>query len=119
LKLSRRFASGLLVLLLVLLLVGTQMPGAWREAALNSAGLPGVVGKVAHFVLFAAMALLARVAPLRRPGGQVVAAALGLALLTEGLQFFAIDREPSWRDVGIDMAGAGVGLLLARWGRRG
>jgi len=40
------------------------------------------------------------------------AAALLLALLTEGLQFFAMDRHPRWLDVGIDMAGATAGLLL-------
>jgi len=43
--------------------------------------------------------------------------ALALALLTEGLQFFAIDRHPGWDDVGIDMAGAAAGLLLGRVGR--
>ena len=36
-----------------------------------------------------------------------------LALLTEGLQHFASHRDPSWFDVGVDMAGAAVGLLLA------
>jgi VanZ family protein len=45
------------------------------------------------------------------PVARIVLAAL--ALLTEGLQFFAIDRHPRWLDVGIDMAGAlaGVGLI--------
>jgi len=43
--------------------------------------------------------------------------ALALALLTEGLQFFAIDCHPGWDDVGIDMAGAAAGLLLGRVGR--
>ncbi|UUZ76178.1 hypothetical protein LP414_33285 [Polaromonas sp. P1(28)-13] len=45
--------------------------------------------------------------------GRVVLAALGLALLTEGQQFWAMDRNPRWMDVGIDMAGvlAGVGLI--------
>lgn len=38
-------------------------------------------------------------------------AALALALLTEGLQFLAIDRHPRLVDVGIDLAG--VGLVLA------
>jgi VanZ family protein len=43
----------------------------------------------------------------------VLLAALALALLTEGLQFFAIDRHPRWLDVGIDMGGALLGVALA------
>jgi VanZ family protein len=39
-------------------------------------------------------------------------AALALALLTEGLQIFASNREPSWQDVAIDMTGAAAGALL-------
>ena len=39
-------------------------------------------------------------------------AALALALAAEGLQFFAIDLHPSWVDVGIDMAGAGFGMVM-------
>ncbi|WP_422554918.1 hypothetical protein [Rhodoferax sp.] len=38
-----------------------------------------------------------------------------LALASEALQFFATDRHPRWLDVGIDMAGAVVGLGLVRW----
>jgi len=44
-------------------------------------------------------------APWSRSG--VWAAALALALLTEGWQFLAAHRDPSWFDVGIDMAGKG------------
>jgi hypothetical protein len=45
------------------------------------------------------------------PVARIVLAAL--ALLTDGLQFLAIERNPRWLDVGIDMAGAlaGVGLV--------
>ena len=47
---------------------------------------------------------------------RVISSALLLAILTECLQFFAIDRHPRWLDVGIDMGGAflGVGLAMAR-----
>ena len=53
------------------------------------------------------------VRPLAWSVAGIVLFSLALALLTEGLQFFAIDRHPRWIDVGIDMAGAlaGVGLL--------
>jgi len=41
--------------------------------------------------------------------GRVLLPALALALLTEGLQFLAIDRHPRWIAVGIDMAGVWAG----------
>jgi len=63
-------------------------------------------------VLFAGLAFLARFA-WSSPLAWSWAAALTLALLTEGLQYFASNRDPSWFDVGIDMAGVGLGLLLA------
>jgi VanZ family protein len=117
-NISRKSALGLLLVLLVLLLFGTQMPGAWRDDAFRVTHLPWQLTKVAHFVLFAGMAAVARVQPLRWSMARVGVLALALALLTEGLQFFASNRNPTWHDVGIDMAGAAVGLLLARVLRR-
>ena len=64
-------------------------------------------------MLFALLACVARLPPLAQPLVRVLAAALALALLTEGLQHFASHRDPSWFDVGLDTAGAGLGLLLA------
>ena len=49
--------------------------------------------------------LCCRVArPLAWPVKRVVLAALGDTLLTEGLQFWAVDRDPRWIDVGFDIA---------------
>ena len=59
------------------------------------------------------MAAVALARPLVWPRARVVVWALGLALLSEGSQFFAIDRHPPWLDVGIDMSGALAGMLLA------
>ncbi len=44
----------------------------------------------------------------------VLLAALGLGLLTEGLQLVAIGRDANWRDVDIDVLGAGLGLVFAQ-----
>lgn len=54
------------------------------------------------------------------PLARVLLAAMALAL-TEGLQFFAIDRHPRWLDVGINLAGAGLGMAWANalWARLG
>lgn len=76
-------------------------------------GVPGVVSPIAHFVLFCGIAAVAYIAPLRWTGFRVVVLTLALALLTEGLQFFALDRHPRWIDIGIDMAGVLVGMVCA------
>lgn len=109
---SRQFAKRLLLLLFLLLLFGTQMSGAWRADVVDSLHAPAVVSSLAHFVFFCAMALLAGVRPLAWSWTRLVFLALVLALFTEGLQFFAIDRHPRWLDVGIDLAGAIAGLVL-------
>lgn len=107
-----------MALLLLALLVGTQMPGIWR-AAVNQAIAPNWgLSSWAHFVIFAAMAGLAYAQPIAWALPRLLPGALGLALLTEGLQFFAQDRHPRWLDVGIDMAGAAFGVLcvtMVRW----
>jgi VanZ family protein len=116
-NISRKSALALLALLFVVLLVGTQIPGAWRDEAFRVAHMPWQMNKVAHFCLFAAIGWLAHAAPLRYTVVRVVVGALLAALLTEGLQYFAAHRDPSWTDVAFDMAGAGAGLALAHWGR--
>lgn len=113
-NISSKATLGCLSVLLVLLLFGTQMPGAWRDEAFRVTHLPWQMTKVAHFVIFVSMACLAHLPPLRWSVARVALGALALALLTEGLQHFAANREPSWHDVGIDMAGVAVGVLLAR-----
>lgn len=98
---------------LLALIVGTQMPGAWRSGVVEALHAPSVVSSLAHLLLFAGMATVASTRPLNWPSFRILAAALMLAFFTEGLQFFALDRHPRWVDVGIDMAGAllGVGVI--------
>jgi hypothetical protein len=69
---SRRTAAIALVVLILLLLLGTQMPGAWRDQALQSTHLPWQVNPLAHFTAFAAMAWLASAPPLRWPLARVL-----------------------------------------------
>ena len=87
------------------------MPGLWRDTTVAALGVPGVVSPIAHFVLFCGITAVAYIAPLRCPGFRVVVLTLALALLTEGLQFFAMDRHPSWIDIGIDMAGVLTAMM--------
>lgn len=109
---TRRFAWSLLWAQVVLLLVGTHMPGAWRAGIEASLHAPFSLSSWAHFVMFVGMAWVA-CRNLAWPWHRVLLAAVALALLSEGLQFFALDRYPSVLDVSIDVAGAGLGLLLA------
>jgi hypothetical protein len=117
-NISNKDAERLLALLVLVLLVGTQMPGAWCDAAQNSISPDWGLSSGAHFLLFASMAWLARVQPLKLSITRIGLKALTLALLTEGLQTFAIDRHPSWSDAGIDLFGTLVGLVLARLSTR-
>lgn len=113
--LSRKSALVLLAVLLVTLLVGTQIPGAWRSALENSLHAPFPLAKIAHFFMFALIALVASAKPLKWPLAWVLLGALGLGLFTELLQsLVAMDRDGNLRDVAIDVAGAALGILSAR-----
>ena len=84
---TRPFAQRLLVLQVLLLMVGTQMPGAWRADAVASLQAPDGISSLAHFVLFAGATAVALARPLTWHWARVMVCALGLALLSEGLQF--------------------------------
>lgn len=110
-------ARCLLMAQALLLLIGTLMPGMWRDNTVAALGVPGVISPVAHYVLFCGMAGVASIAPLRWSLSRVILFGLGLALLTEGLQFLAIDRHPRWLDVGIDMAGVLTAMVIVLYTR--
>ena len=110
---SHRLSWWLLGAQLLALLVGTQMPGAWRSGVMDALHAPSILSSLAHLVLFAGMAAVVAARPLQWPVLRILVVALALAVLTELLQFFALDRHPMLRDVGIDLAGAllGVGFM--------
>ena len=111
---SRRLAWTLLVLLLIMLVVGTQMPGAWRSGIEHSLRTPFSLSSPAHLVFFAAIALVLSLRPLTLPRSHVFLSALALTLLIEGLPYFAAGRRPRLWDVAIDMAGTVLALGLAK-----
>ncbi|MDB5964076.1 MAG: hypothetical protein JWQ72_576 [Polaromonas sp.] len=113
-SMSRRLAAFLVVVLMAALLVGTQIPGGWRDGIEHSVHAPSTFSSWAHFALFFGMALLLSIQPLGMPAVRVGAIMLGLALVTEGLQFFAVARHPRLSDVVIDMAGALLAITLVR-----
>lgn len=114
-SMTRRTARIFVGLLLVALFVGTLMPGSWKDSALRPLHSPLDLSALAHVVLFAAIALAlphARWWTVR--AWHIPALALALALLTEGLQYFAIERHPNLAGVLQDMAGALMGWWVGR-----
>ena len=116
---SRRLARLLALFMLIALLVGTQMPGRWRAGIEGSVHAPFALSSWAHFAVFAGLAWVLSVKPLCWPAPRIFLTALALAVVTEGLQFFAVDRHPRLTDIAIDMSGTVLALLLAKClGRR-
>ncbi|WP_426145268.1 VanZ family protein [Polaromonas sp. DSR2-3-2] len=109
---SPRLAWSLLSLHILALFVGTQMPNAWRSGVEQSLHVPFSLSSWAHFVVFCGMSLLLMMRPLACRARWVILLALTLALLTEALQFFAIDRHPRLLDIGIDMAGTSLAVVI-------
>ena len=109
---SPRLAWSLFSLHILALFVGTQMPNAWRDGVEQTLHVPFSLSSWAHFAVFCGMSLLLMMRPLAYTAKQVVLLALVLALLTEALQFLAIDRHPRLVDVGIDMAGTVLAVVL-------
>ncbi len=109
---SPRLAWSLFGLHILALFVGTQMPNAWRNGVEQSLHVPFSLSSWAHFAVFCGMSLLLMMRPLACPARWVIVLALTLALLTEALQFFAVDRHPRLLDIGIDMAGTLLAVMI-------
>ena len=116
---SPRLAWSLFGLHILALFVGTQMPNAWRNGVEQSLHIPFSLSSWAHFAVFCGMSLLLMMRPLAYTARRVMLLALALALMTEALQFFAVDRHPRLLDIGIDMAGALLAVVImalqSRW----
>ena len=100
---------------MVALFVGTLMPGSWKEAAISPFSRAIDLAAVAHIALFAGICFT--LAPARFwsvKSWHVVAVGLALALMTEGLQYFAIGRHPNLDGVLQDMIGAVLGWAAGR-----
>lgn len=109
---AARFISSFLV---VALFVGTLMPGSWKSAATAPFPSATELAALAHIAVFAGICFTLPPAQFWKVRSwHVLALGLVLALLTEGLQFFAIERHPNMAGVAQDMAGAFVGWAFGR-----
>lgn len=112
-SLARPLARALLAAVTAAIFVGTLMPGSWKDWGLSpfSGGRVDAAG-AAHVLLFACFGFVLRAGFVA--AARAIAFGLALGLLTEGLQFFAVDRHPEWRGVLQDVVGTAIGALLAR-----
>jgi VanZ family protein len=110
---AARFTS---LMLIVALFAGTLLPGSWKDAALQPLPTSIHPAALAHIVLFAGICFTVPPAQFWRVRSwHVLVLGLVLALLTEGLQFFAIDRQPNVDGVAQDLIGALMGWALGRF----
>jgi hypothetical protein len=109
---AARFTSTFLT---VALFAGTLMPGSWKDAGLQPLPAWTHPAALAHIVLFAGICFTVPQAQFWnvRPW-HVLVLGLVLALFTEGLQFFAIDRHPNLDGMAQDLIGALMGWALGR-----
>ncbi len=112
---TRNFAKLMVTFLLAALFFGTLMPGAWKDAGVQPFAAIVNLAVLAHVVLFAAICFLLQVGRFwaLKPW-HVPAVGLALALATEGLQFFAIDRHPDLAGVLQDLVGTAIGWAMGR-----
>lgn len=83
---------------------------------------PGVglnVHALGHFGLFAVLAILLFLARADLGAWRLLGLLAGLAVATELMQLFVDGRYADWRDVLIDLAGVGLGVLLVGTARLG
>lgn len=107
---SRSVARLLTFAFLVLLFLGTLMPGAWKDTATRPFGNGIDLPALAHVAVFAALFSMVPLAGFWKVKfWHAPTLGLALALLTEGLQFFAIDRHPNLAGIGQDLLGALIG----------
>ena len=97
----------------VLLLIGTTIPGSLKAQIEGQLWNRWPWSSSAHFVLFAVIAALPVYGERRTWPLRALAVAVVLAFLTEGLQHFVAGRHPMLRDGIIDLCGAATGMLAA------
>lgn len=115
---TRRQQLAALAAAILVLLVGTTIPGSLKGEIEGQLWHGWPWSASAHFVLFAVIAAIPVYGEDRWWMARAIALALFLAALTESLQSFAPGRHPMLRDVLIDLAGTAAGLIVSAVGRR-
>ncbi|UYG06050.1 VanZ family protein [Halomonas sp. M4R1S46] len=116
--LVKRWPLWLSVAALLAFLVGGLIPGALRAAIEQRLHLPFAVPPVAHFLLSGVMAAGLRWCRPAWPLAVVLLVVLAIGGLAEVAQVWVPGRQPSWGDLGLDLAGTVTGLIVAASARR-
>jgi len=108
--------------LLVLLFIGTLMPGSLKAEVESHFWHALPWSALAHFTLFAAMSMLPVYGSGQAGAWRAVVLGALLAVMTESMQSLVPGRYPLLRDGLIDLAGTFAGLALRgvwlAWGRQ-
>ncbi|MBB3229763.1 VanZ family protein [Halomonas stenophila] len=99
-------------------LAGGLIPGALRAAIEQRLHLPFAVPPVAHFLLSGVMAAGLRWCRPYWPLAVVLMVVLTIGGLAEVAQVWVPGRQPSWGDMGLDLAGAVAGVVVIVLTRR-
>jgi VanZ family protein len=113
-QLSRRTAWIIFVILVLLLLGGTTMPSGLKSEIEGHMWEDVPWGALAHYTLFALIALCPVYGTGRSAAWRIVLLAVVLAVATELLQSLVPGRHPQSRDVLIDLAGTATALFLRK-----
>jgi VanZ family protein len=116
-SLSTRTAWFIFILLVALLIAGTTMPSDLMNEIESQMWRKLPWAKLAHYTLFALIGMCPVYGTGRAAVWRTILVGVGLAVLTELLQSLVPGRHPQLRDVGIDLGGTGLALLLG-WLRR-
>lgn len=111
-QLSRRRSWTTFVVLVVLLVAGTTMPVAVKAEIESHIWRNVPWSALAHYTLFALIAMCPVYGSGRAAPWKTVAVALTLAVMTELLQSLVPGRHPQLKDAAIDLAGTATALLL-------
>ncbi|MBD3245972.1 MAG: hypothetical protein GF333_03080 [Candidatus Omnitrophica bacterium] len=99
---------------------------AWFKRVLPVRITPTMVQNILHVPFFAGLAWVSMRALTRGERSGVKAVMLtavivcGISVLSEGMQFFSLERDPGWGDFLLDMGGGigGAGVFLIRERRK-
>ena len=108
---SRMAAWYLLSILVTIVLVGALAPISWYDAAVSPFGgtWPRALQKAGHVTVFAVAVIpMVILMPGRRSSVTVLLLAFSASI--EALQYLSPTRQPSFLDVGIDLAGVCLGF---------
>jgi len=95
-----------------------MIPGGLRNQIQSEFSSTLPLSQIAHFLLFFALALILIEIPINIRLSRVFIMLAILAFMTEGFQYFAIDRHPRLIDIGLDLSGVFLSFLIFQYRKK-